>query len=116
MKIEKSHPNSKQLNLKLINDYYKIQEWLIQLGDDFAIEKLRALIDGKSLHEKVTFKSYSEKLISKMMEINKTGNAPPTSFSGQLQLYDFFWDSFNSSLNNVIVPASSGNGTTTNCT
>ena len=73
--IEKSHPNSKQLNLKLINDYYKIQDWLIQLGDDFAIEKLRALIDGKSLHEKATFKSYSEKLISKMMEINKTGNA-----------------------------------------
>jgi integrase len=73
--IKKSHPNSKQLNLKLISDYYKIQEWLIQLGDDFAIEKLRALIDGKSLYEKVTFKSYSEKLISKMMEINKTGNA-----------------------------------------
>ena len=73
--IEKSHPNSKQLNLKLINDYYKIQDWLIQLGDDFTIEKLRALIDGKSLHEKATFKSYSEKLISKMMEINKTGNA-----------------------------------------
>lgn len=74
-KIAKSHPNSKQLNLKLNRDYYKIQEWLIQLGDDFAIDKLRALINGKPFYEKVTFKSYADKLIIKMMEINKTGNA-----------------------------------------
>jgi hypothetical protein len=41
---------------------------------------------------------------------------PPTSYSGQLHLDDFFWDSFNSSFNNVIVPATTGNGTPTNCT
>ena len=42
--------------------------------------------------------------------------APPTSFNGQLHLDDFYWDSYNSSLNNVIVPARTLNGASiTNC-
>jgi hypothetical protein len=42
--------------------------------------------------------------------------APPTSYFGQIHLDDFYWDSYNSSLNNVIVPARTLNGASiTNC-
>ena len=76
LQIDKSHPNSKLLNLKISKDYFKTQEALLRLGDGFTIEKLRSLIDGKPVTDNVdTFKEFADKLILQMMQTNKTGNA-----------------------------------------
>ena len=76
LQVDKSHPNAKLLNLKLTKEYFKIQEFLLRLGDDFTIDKLRTLIDGKSLERNdETFKSFSDKLILQLMQTNKIGNA-----------------------------------------
>lgn len=75
LKVEKSHPNSKLLNLKLSKDYFKTQEILLKLGEDFTIEKLRNLIDGKPITVTETFKTFADKLILQMIQTNKIGNA-----------------------------------------
>jgi site-specific recombinase XerD len=74
--IDKSHPNAKILNLKITQQYFKIQQAILQLDDEFSMEQLRFMIDDnpkKPLN--TTFKTFSDKLISQMIEVNRTGNA-----------------------------------------
>ena len=74
--VDKSHPNSKLLNLKLLKDYFQIQEGILNLDDDFTIEKLRILIDGKpNAEDSSSFKLFADKLISQMIEVKRIGNA-----------------------------------------
>jgi integrase/recombinase XerD len=74
--INKSHPNSKLANLKLSKEYYKIQQAIMQLEDNFSIERLKSIIEGKPIiNEQVSFKEFSEMLIAQMIEVNRTGNA-----------------------------------------
>lgn len=74
--IDKSHPNAKLLNLKVTQQYFKIQQAILQLDDDFSMEKLRFMIDDNPKKQlNTTFKTFSDKLISQMIEINRTGNA-----------------------------------------
>jgi len=74
--IEKSHPNAKQLNIKLSKNYYKIEQAILLLDDDFTIEKLKAILNGNTIDKsQVTFKVFADELIEQMLETNKTGNA-----------------------------------------
>jgi integrase/recombinase XerD len=74
--IDKTHPNSKLLNIKLSSEFFKIQQVLLELDDVFTIKELRNRVEGKpESFKEVTFKSFSDKLILQMLEINKTGNA-----------------------------------------
>ena len=74
--VTKAHPNSKLLNLKVSKGFYSIQKAILKLEDDFCIEDLRNLIDGKPKEKEVTtFKSFADELISQMMQTSKTGNA-----------------------------------------
>lgn len=74
--VTKVHPNSQLLNLKVSKNFYLIQQAILKLEDDFSIQNLRNLIDGKPKEEKTTtFKSFADELITQMMETSKTGNA-----------------------------------------
>ena len=75
-RIESSHPNSKLLNLKLSKGHYKIEQALLQLEDDFNIDKLKSMLDGKP-HDKdsVTFLKFANEVIEQMMIVKRTGNA-----------------------------------------
>ena len=74
--IDKTHPNSKLLNIKLSSQFFKIQQVILELDDDFSIIELKNRVEGKSkVSEEVTFKSFSDNLILQMLEINRTGNA-----------------------------------------
>lgn len=73
--IEKQHPNSNLLNSKIYKDFYKIQEVLIKLGDEFSIQSVRLLFEGKSLSRDETFKIFADRLINQMMSTNRIGNA-----------------------------------------
>lgn len=75
LRVEKSHPNSKLLNLRLSKDYFKTQEASLQLGNDFTIEGLRNLIDDKPVAQTETFKSFADKLILQMVQNGKIGNS-----------------------------------------
>lgn len=75
-KINKAHPNSKLLNIKLSKSFYKIEQAILLLDDDFTIDRLRAELSNKPEGKSsATFKEFSERLISQMMEVNRTGNA-----------------------------------------
>ena len=43
--IDKSHPNANLINIRISQQYFKIQQAILQLDDDFSIEKLRFKID-----------------------------------------------------------------------
>ena len=75
-RIESSHPNSKLLNLKLSEGHYQIEQALLQLDDNFNIDKLKLMLDGKP-HDKssVTFLTFANELIEQMMMVKRTGNA-----------------------------------------
>ena len=74
--IDKTHPNSKLLNIKLSNQFFKIQQIILELDTDFTISELKNRVEGKPESSKeVTFKSFSDNLIFQMLEVNKTGNA-----------------------------------------
>lgn len=74
--IDKTHPNSKLLNIKLSNQFFKIQQVILELDTDFTISELKNRVEGKPESSKeVTFKFFSDNLILQMLEINKTGNA-----------------------------------------
>ncbi|WP_367770731.1 site-specific integrase [Flavobacterium sp. WC2421] len=74
--IDKTHPNSKLLNIKLSNQFFKIQKVILELDIDFTISELRNRVEGKPEScKEVTFKSFSDNLIYQMLEITKTGNA-----------------------------------------
>lgn len=74
--IDKSHPNSKLLSIKLSKDYFKIEQALLMLDDDFTIEKLKEVLNGKPICDAPdTFKVFADKIILQMMEVKRTGNA-----------------------------------------
>lgn len=74
--VTKAHPNSKLLNLKVSKSFYLIQQAILKLDDNFSIENLRNLIDGRPKEQEITtFKSFADELILKMMQTSKTGNA-----------------------------------------
>lgn len=74
--VDKSHPNSKLLNLKLYKEYFLIQEAILQLDEQFTIEKLRNRIDkNASDDESSNFKAFADKLISQMHDTKRAGNA-----------------------------------------
>jgi site-specific recombinase XerD len=75
--IERIHPNAARLNLKLSKRFFEIQRAILELEDHFSIEELKALLDGKpkQVQELITFKSFTDKLIKEMHQVNKSGNA-----------------------------------------
>lgn len=76
MEVDKSHPNSKLLNIKLSKHYFKIEQIVLSLDGEFSIEKLKALLFGKPQADAPeTFQVFADKLIQQMMEANKVGNA-----------------------------------------
>lgn len=76
MEVDKSHPNSKLLNIKLSKHYFKIEQAILTLDDEFSIEKLKAILSGKPQVEAPdTFKVFANKIIQQMMEANRIGNA-----------------------------------------
>ena len=74
-RIATSHPNSKLLNLKLSKSYYKIEQALLLLEDDFTIDKLKRMLKGEARDDIDTFQVFASKLIQQMMQVNRTGNA-----------------------------------------
>lgn len=76
MEVDKTHPNSKLLNIKLSKHYFKIEQALLILDDDFTIDKLKAVINGKPICDLPdTFQVFADKIIQQMMEVKRTGNA-----------------------------------------
>jgi len=74
--VGKAHPNSKLLNIKLSKHYFKIEQAILTLDDEFSIEKLKAIFSGKPQVEAPdTFKVFADKIIQQMMEANRVGNA-----------------------------------------
>jgi integrase/recombinase XerD len=74
--IDKCHPNSKLLNIKLSKVFFKIEQCVLTLDEEFSIEKLKELVSDKPRKEtKYTFEVFSNKLIQQMMEVNRVGNA-----------------------------------------
>jgi integrase/recombinase XerD len=74
--INKLHPNANIINLKITQQYFKIQKVILQLDDEFSMEQLRIMIDDNPKKRlNTTFKSFADKLIAQMIETNKTGNA-----------------------------------------
>lgn len=74
-RIATEHPNSKLLNLKLSKGYYKIEQALLMLEDDFAIDKLKRMLNGDAKDDIDTFQVFANKLIQQMMDVKRTGNA-----------------------------------------
>lgn len=76
MEVDKTHPNSKLLNIKLSKHYFKIEQALLTLDDEFSIEKLKLILSGKSKNDiNDTFQVFADKVIQQMMEANRIGNA-----------------------------------------
>jgi site-specific recombinase XerD len=74
--INKLHPNANLLNLKITQQYFKIQKVILQLDDEFSMEQLRFMIDDNPKKQlNTTFITFADKLIAQMIETNKTGNA-----------------------------------------
>lgn len=75
--IDRSHPNAARLNLKLSKRFFEIQRAILEIENHFSIEELKALLDGKpkQAKEPITFKSFTDKLIKEMHQVNKNGNA-----------------------------------------
>ena len=74
--VGKAHPNSKLLNIKLSKHYFKIEQAVLSLDDEFSIEKLKAMLSGKPQVEAPdTFKVFADKIILQMIEANRVGNA-----------------------------------------
>jgi integrase/recombinase XerD len=74
--INKLHPNFNLLNLKITKQFFKIQQAILLLDDEFNIEKLRFMLDDNPKKQSQSnFKVFSEELIAQMIHNNKTGNA-----------------------------------------
>ena len=75
-KVVKEYPNAKLLNIKLSKHFFKIEQAILTLDDEFSIEKLKAILSGKPQVEiPDTFKVFADKIIQQMMEANRVGNA-----------------------------------------
>jgi integrase len=76
MLIDKTHPNSKLLNIKLSKAFFKIEQCVLTLDNEFSIDKFRELVSDKPKKEtEKTFEVFSNNLIQQMMEVNRVGNA-----------------------------------------
>ena len=75
--IDRNHPNAARLNLKLSKRFFEIQRAILELEDQFSIKELKVVLDGKpkQVQELITFKSFTDKLIKEMHQVNKSGNA-----------------------------------------
>jgi integrase len=74
--VGKVHPNAKLLNIKLSKHYFKIEQAVLSLDDEFSIEKLKAMLSGKPINEvPETFQVFSNRIIQQMIEANRLGNA-----------------------------------------
>jgi integrase/recombinase XerD len=74
--VRKIYPNAKLLNIKLSKHFFKIEQAILLLDDEFSIEKLKAMLSGKPLDEAPeTFQVFSNRIIQQMIEANRVGNA-----------------------------------------
>lgn len=74
--VAKEYPNAKLLNIKLSKHFFKIEQAVLSLDDEFSIDKLKAMLSGKSQVEAPeTFQMFADKVIQQMMEANRVGNA-----------------------------------------
>jgi integrase/recombinase XerD len=74
--VRKIYPNAKLLNIKLSKHFFKIEQAILLLDDEFSIEKLKAMLSGKPLDEAPeTFQVFADKVIQQMIEANRVGNA-----------------------------------------
>jgi integrase/recombinase XerD len=74
--VDKTHPNAKLLNIKLSKHYFKIEQAVLSLDDEFSIDKLKAILSGKpQVEAPETFQVFADKIIQQMMEANRMGNA-----------------------------------------
>lgn len=74
--IYKLHPNSSLLNLKISKKYFKLQQVILTLDDNFSISEFKTLISDKPQStSQTTFKAFAEQLITQMMQVGRTGNA-----------------------------------------
>ena len=74
--VDKSHPNAKLLNIKLSKHFFKIEQAVLSLDDEFSIDKLKAMLSGKpQVETPETFQIFADKVIQQMLEANRVGNA-----------------------------------------
>lgn len=74
--VDKTHPNAKLFNIKLSKNFFKIEQIVLSLDDEFSIVKLKAMLSGKPQAEAPeTFQIFANKIIQQMMEANRVGNA-----------------------------------------
>jgi integrase/recombinase XerD len=74
--VDKTHPNAKLLNIKLSKHFFKIEQAVLSLDDEFSIDKLKAMLSGKpQVEAPETFQVFADKIIQQMMEANRVGNA-----------------------------------------
>jgi integrase/recombinase XerD len=74
--VGKTHPNVKPLNIKLSKHFFKIEQAVLSLDDEFSIDKLKAMLSGKPhVEAPETFQVFADKIIQQMMEANRVGNA-----------------------------------------
>lgn len=74
--VAKEYPNAKLLNIKLSKHFFKIEQAVLSLDDEFSIEKLKSMLSGKPQNEAPeTFQVFADKIIQQMMEANRVGNA-----------------------------------------
>ena len=75
-KVGKTHPNAKPLNIKLSKHFFKIEQAVLSLDDEFSIERIKAILSGKPLVDAPeTFQVFADKIIQQMIEANRMGNA-----------------------------------------
>jgi integrase/recombinase XerD len=74
--VGKMHPNAKPLNIKLSKHFFKIEQAVLLLDDEFSIEKLKAILSGKpQVEAPETFQVFATRIIQQMIEANRLGNA-----------------------------------------
>jgi integrase/recombinase XerD len=75
-KVVKEYPNAKPINIKISKHFFKIEQAVLSLDDEFSIDKLKAMLSGKPKDEAPeTFQVFADKIIQQMMEANRVGNA-----------------------------------------
>ena len=74
--VAKEYPNAKLLNIKLSKHFFKIEQAVLTLDDEFSIDKLKVMLSGKpQVETPETFQVFADKIIQQMMEANRVGNA-----------------------------------------
>jgi integrase/recombinase XerD len=74
--VGRTHPNAKPLNIKLSKHFFKIEQAVLLLDDEFSIEKLKAILSGKpQVEAPETFQVFATRIIQQMIEANRLGNA-----------------------------------------